>query len=366
MIKFLELNKINSRFEKEFEKGFKDFLESGWYILGSQSKTFEEAFSKFCGTKYCVGVSNGLDALTLILKGYIELGRLKKDDEVIVPANTYIASILAIIHAGLKPVLVEPDVETFNIDSKLISNVISNKTRAIIPVHLYGQLADMETIKSISKEFDLLIIEDAAQAHGATNASGIKAGNMGDVAGFSFYPTKNLGALGDAGCVTTNDHKLKDTVSKLRNYGQYKKYVSNTLGSNARLDEIQAMFLNIKLKILNDDNEIRRNIARRYLSEVHNLKIKLPKYSDGEDHVFHQFVVRVNDQNNFRSYMSINGVETLVHYPVPPHKQGVLKSYENLSFPVTELLCKSVVSIPINPILCDSQIDHIIELLNQY
>lgn len=366
MIRFLELNKINSPFEKEFQNSFNSFLTTGYYILGNSVEEFESNFGKYCGTKYCIGVSNGLDALTLILKGFLELGKLKKGDEVIVPANTYIATILAVIRAGLKPVLVEPNDDTFNIDPEKIAQVISKKTKAIIPVHLYGQLAEMSIIMALADSYNLLVIEDAAQAHGARNSNNILAGNLGHAAGFSFYPTKNLGALGDGGCITTNDPELAKIVIQLRNYGQSQKYVSDIVGFNARLDEIQAMFLNVKLRTLDEDNSCRRKNANFYLSGINNPKLKLPQFSGEKDHVFHQFVIRTNNQLDFSRYMNKNNVETIIHYPVPPHKQKVLKDFNNLNLPITEQICKSVISIPINPALSKPQIYRIIELLNNY
>ena len=366
MIKFLDLKLLNSRFQDEFQEAYSTFLDNGWYILGDQVSAFERHFAEYCGTRYCIGVGNGLDALTLIFKGYIELGKLSSGDEVIVPANTYIASILAVIHAGLKPVLVEPNPDTFNIDPTHIEEAITNKTKAIMAVHLYGLLADIESINTIAKKYNLIVIEDAAQAHGAKNDIGVKAGNLGDVAGFSFYPTKNLGALGDGGAITTNDKALSDVISKLRNYGTSQKYVSDLVGHNSRLDEIQAMFLNIKLSTLDSDNKKRREIAETYITKIDNDKIKLPYFSGKDDHVFHQFVVTVEDRSEFIDYMTNNNVQTLVHYPVAPHKQNALKQFKDLELPTTEYIHDKVASIPLNPVLELSQIDQIVELLNHY
>ena len=334
MIPFLDLHAINARFERQFQDGFKQFLDSGYYILGNQVKLFEANFARYCGTKHCIGVGNGLDALRLILEAYKILGKLKESDEVLVASNTYIATILAIKQAGLKPVLVEADFDTYNFNIQALKNAISPKTKAIMPVHLYGQLAPMDAILKISNENNLLVIEDAAQAHGAKNNDGKLAGNIGDAAGFSFYPTKNLGALGDGGAVTTNDDELAAVITKLRNYGASTKYVNEIVGLNSRLDEIQAAFLNIKLPTLDSDNEIRRKIAKKYISEIKNDKIILPHYDGSENHIFHLFVVRVENRNEFIDYLDRNGIGHLIHYPIPPHRQEALSEFKNLSFPV--------------------------------
>jgi len=366
MIPFLNLRAINQRFETEFQDKYQQFIKSGYYVLGKEVSQFESDFASYCGTDHCVGVGNGLDALRLILEGYKVLGKLKNDDEVIVASNTYIATILAIKQAGLQPVLVEAESKTFNFDLSHLKESISNKTKAIMPVHLYGQLSPMEEINSFAKENNLIVIEDAAQAHGAKNNKGIKAGNLGNAAGFSFYPTKNLGALGDGGAVTTNDEALATAIRKLRNYGQSLKYVSDYLGINSRLDEIQAAFLNVKLPYLNADNEKRRSIAERYLSEIENPKITLPFFNKSENHVFHQFVVQVGDRQEFINYLNENNIGSLVHYPIPPHQQKALKSFSNLRFPITEKIHQLVVSIPISPVLADNDITHIITAINAY
>lgn len=366
MIRFLDLQAINSRFENEFKNSFDEFLTSGRYILGDGVKTFETNFASYCGTKYCIGVGNGLDALVLIFKAYIELGKLKKGDEVIVPANTYIASILAIINAELIPVFVEPELDTYNISTEKIKDKITQQTKAILAVHLYGQIADMNTIVSLAKQHDLLVIEDAAQAHGATYSDTKRAGNLGDTAGFSFYPSKNLGALGDGGAVTTNDEELANVICKLRNYGTSSKYVNDYIGFNSRLDEIQALFLNIKLRKLDEDNAKRVQIAQQYLSQIISNKIKLPYFSNQQNHVFHQFVVSVEDREAFVKYLKNNQVETLIHYPIAPHKQKALSKYAHLKLPITEQIHKSVVSIPLNPKMTDMQISKVIKLLNAY
>lgn len=366
MIEFLNLYKINTRFKNEFEMKFADFIDSGTYILGENVVKFEEDFAKYCGTKYCIGTANGLDALTMIFKAFIELGRLMPGDEVLVPANTYIASILAVINAGLKPIFVEPDIETFNISASEIKRMITPNTKAIMAVHLYGQLANMEAIQTIARTYDLLIVEDGAQAHGAENSFGIKAGNLSDAASFSFYPTKNLGALGDSGAVTTNDRILEQCIRLMRNYGSSEKYVNNIVGYNSRLDELQATFLNIKLKHLDSDNNKRRYIANRYIEEIDNEKIKLPDYNKTKNHIFHVFVVRVEKREQFLNYLKTNGIGYLLHYPIPPHQQAAFSNYHHLKLPITEAIHKTVVSIPISPVMIDEEIDKVIKVLNCY
>ena len=366
MISFLDLHKINQRFEIEFKNKFKDFLDSGYYILGSNVAAFEEEFANYCGTKHCVGVGNGLDALRLILEAYKILGKLSNGDEVLVASNTYIATILAIRQAGLKPVLIESESDTFNFNLEALSGSISSKVKAIMPVHLYGQLSAMEAINKIAKSNHLLVIEDAAQAHGAKNMEAQLAGNFGDAAGFSFYPTKNLGALGDAGAITTNDDELTLIIRKLRNYGSSSKYVNEFIGFNSRLDDVQAAFLRVKLPFLDSDNKRRREIANLYLSEIKNSKIKLPVYNKDDSHVFHQFVVQVENREDFINYLTTNGIGTLIHYPIPPHQQEALSDYSNLSFPITEKIHKQVISIPISPVLGNDDVKRIIDVLNSF
>ncbi len=366
MIKFLDLHKLNARFETEFQEAFQNFLDSGYYVLGNNVKAFEKSYANYCGTDFCVGISNGLDALILILEAYKIQGKLKEGDEVIVPANTYIASILGITKAGLIPVLVEPDLETFNIDSTKIEAVITPKTKAILVVHLYGQLVEMSQIHQIAKQHDLLVMEDAAQAHGAKNSHGKKAGNLSDAAGFSFYPTKNLGALGEAGAVTTNDASLAEIITKLRNYGSSSKYVNQYKGVNNRLDEIQAAFLRVKLPKLDADNEIRRNIAKRYLTEIHNPLLILPTYKNDESHVFHQFVIRTENRAKLQAYLTENNIGTLIHYEIPPHKQEAYKEWNHLHFPITEKIHAECLSLPISPVMEKADITTIIAVLNRF
>lgn len=366
MIPFLDLNKINKRFETEFKNKFTDFLDVGYYVLGSNVTDFEEEFAAYCGTNYCVGVGNGLDALRLILEGYKVLGDLSDNDEVLVASNTYIATVIAIKQAGLAPVLVASEDDTFNFNLNELSKSITSKTRVIMPVHLYGQLSPMDAINEIAAKNNLLVIEDAAQAHGAKNTKGQVAGNLGDAAGFSFYPTKNLGALGDAGAITTNNEKLATVIRKLRNYGSSSKYVNKYLGFNSRLDDLQAAFLRIKLPFLDADNNRRREIAKKYLSTINNPKIKLPTYNLDTSHVFHLFVIQVSNREEFTNYLSQNQIGFLIHYPIPPHQQEALADYSKYSFPVTEKIHQQVVSIPISPVLNNDHIKKIIEVLNSY
>ncbi len=366
MIKFLDLHVINESYKSDFQYKLENVLQKGWFVLGDEVKTFETHFANYCETKFCIGVGNGLDALMLIFKGYIQLGKLQKGDEVLVPANTYIASILAIIQADLVPILVEPKLETYNIDAHLIANSITPKTKAILAVHLYGQLADMNAISNIAKQHHLLVIEDAAQAHGAATETGLRAGNLGNAAGFSFYPGKNLGALGDGGAVTTNDPKLAKTLFSLRNYGSEIKYYNDFIGVNSRLDELQAAFLNVKLPHLDKDNEKRRTIAKRYLSEIKNNKIMLPYWEKTSNHVFHLFVIRTAKRRDLQEFLLKNGVETMIHYPIPPHKQKALSGWNPLSFPITEQIHQEVLSLPISPVMTIDEVDFIIQILNKY
>ena len=366
MIHFLNLRKLNQPFEVAFQKKMKQFLNGGWYILGNEVKQFETDFATYCGTKHCIGVGNGLDALVLIFKAYIHLGKLEKGDEVIVPANTYIASILAVLQADLVPVLVEPRLETYNINPEEIEAKITSKTKAILPVHLYGQLCEMKVINKIAQKHNLLVIEDAAQAHGSQFSENEKAGNLSNAAAFSFYPGKNLGALGDGGAITTNDDVLANVLFSMRNYGSKVKYENEIIGVNSRLDELQAAFLNIKLKQLDSENEFRRSMAKRYLSEIKNEKVIMPSWDLSQNHVFHLFVIRTSNRLELQNYLKENGIETMIHYPIPPHKQKALSNWNNLSFPITEKIHDEVLSIPLNSGLKASEIQHIITILNQY
>jgi len=367
MIPFLDLKKINEPFEIAFQEKMNQFLTNGWYILGNEVKIFEVDFANYCGANYCIGVGNGLDALVLIFKAYIHLGKLQKGDVVIVPSNTYIASILAILQADLIPVLIEPKLETYNINSDLIEEKITSKTKAILSVHLYGQLCDMNRINAIAQKHNLLVVEDAAQAHGTEKfrIQNSEFKNLGATA-YSFYPSKNLGALGDGGAITTNDDELAEVLYFLRNYGSKIKYENEIIGVNSRLDELQAAFLNVKLPHLNTENQIRRNIAKRYLSQIKSDKIVLPFWDGTENHVFHLFVIRTSNRLELQNYLKENGIETMIHYPIPPHKQKALHSWNNLSFPITEKIHDEVLSIPINATLTDDEIQNIISTLNRY
>ena len=334
-------------------------LDKGWFILGDEVKTFEANFANYCGAKHCIGVGNGLDALVLIFKSYIQLGKLQKGDEVIVPANTYIASILAILQADLVPVLVEPRLETYNINPDFIEDKITSKTKAILAVHLYGQLAEMDALINVGYKHNLLMIEDAAQGHGLPfKGSHARA--------FSFYPGKNLGALGDAGAITTNDDALAKIIASLRNYGSEKKYHNEFIGINSRLDELQAAFLNVKLPHLDADNNKRRSIAKRYLTEIKNKKINLPSWDLSTNHVFHLFVIRTKNRNVLQNYLHENGIETMIHYPIPPHQQKALAHWNLLSFPITEKIHNEVLSLPISPVMTTEEVDFVIEIINKY
>lgn len=361
MIPFLDLKKINAPYENAFQEKLKAVLEKGWYILGEEVKAFENSFASYCDSKYCIGVGNGFDALVLIFKGYIQLGKLQKGDEVIVPANTYIASILAILEADLIPVLVEPRISTYNINPDLIEEKITSKTKAILAVHLYGQLAEMDAINTIAASNDLLVIEDAAQAHGVSNE--IESDNA---KAYSFYPGKNLGALGDGGAVVTDNSELDKVIRSLRNYGSETKYYNDYAGVNSRLDELQAAFLNVKLPQLDSENEQRRIIARRYLSEIKNKKILLPEWDLSNKHVFHLFVIRTEKRTELQEYLHQNGIQAVIHYPVPPHKQKALSDYNTLSFPITEKIHQTVLSIPISSVLTAEEVSFIIAILNKY
>ncbi|MBO9674989.1 MAG: DegT/DnrJ/EryC1/StrS family aminotransferase [Sphingobacteriaceae bacterium] len=366
MIKFLDLQSINNRHKDSLMDAFERVLDSGWYIMGAQLNKFEKNFAAYCGTKHAIGVANGLDALILILRAYKELGNFKDGDEVIVPANTYIASILAISANNLVPVLVEPNLQTFNIDPKLIEAAITEKTVAILPVHLYGQLCEMDEIISIAKKHNLKIIEDCAQAHGAMSLGGIKAGNFGDAAGFSFYPGKNLGALGDAGAITTNDAALAETISALLNYGSRVKYENIYKGVNSRLDELQASLLDVKLASLENETELRRKVANRYLTEINNPKIILPLVDFQESHVWHLFVIRTENRTELQQYLTSQGIQTVIHYPIPPHKQKAYEELNHLSLPISEKIHREVISLPISQVMLDEEVSRVIEVVNNY
>lgn len=365
MIKFLDLQKITAMHAEEISEAVQRVLNSGWYLQGGENSRFEKNYSKYIGSKYTVGCANGLDALIWILRAYIEMGVMSEGDEVIVPANTYIASILAITENGLKPILVEPNIDTYQIDDTKIEQVITERTKAIMIVHLYGQCAYTEKIGEICKRHNLKLIEDNAQAHGCLY-NGRKTGSLGDAAGHSFYPGKNLGALGDGGAVTTDDEQLASTVRSLANYGSSKKYVFNYCGRNSRLDELQAAVLDVKLKYLDDEITARQSVAKRYVSEITNPKIILSKVDDWKAHAFHLFPIRCEERDRLQQYLTDYGVQTLIHYPIPPHKQDCYKEWNEVSLPITEQIHREELSLPISQVITDAQVSQVISLLNQW
>ena len=352
-IPFLDLKRINAKYRQELQDSCAKVINSGWYILGQEVAKFEEEFAKYCGSRYCFGVANGLDALILIFRAFKELNKISDGDEVIVPANTYIASIMAITANNLVPILVEPDINSYNLNPQLIEAKISKKTKAILAVHLYGRIADMQSINNIAKKHNLLVAEDAAQAHGAM-LKGIRAGNWSDACGFSFYPGKNLGAIGDGGAVCTNSQELAEVILALRNYGSKVKYQNIYLGYNSRLDEIQASMLAVKLQHLDLENSQRRIIANFYCQEIINPNIILPKMPlDPLESVWHLFVVRCNNREQLQQFLKSRGVETMIHYPVAPHQQNCYNygnyHWQELSLPITEAIHQQVLSLPIYP-----------------
>lgn len=366
MIKFLDLQKINLLHQQEIEERLLQAVRSGWYLLGSEVQNFEESLSAYIGVKNAVSVANGLDALRLIFKAYIERGIMQPGDEVIVPANTYIASILAITDNKLVPVFTEPDTTTYNIDLTKLEHAISPKTKAIMIVHLYGHAVFSQELKTLAQEHKLKIIEDNAQAIGA-EYNGIKTGSLGDAAGFSFYPGKNLGALGDAGAVTTNNDALAKTIRALANYGSEDKYVHKYKGLNSRIDELQAAVLNVKLNYLDAENTRRREIAKYYIEKISHPEITLPPWPEDENaHVWHLFVIRTKNRARVQQYLAWNDIQTLIHYPTPPHKQEAYKEYNHLSLPITEQMSNEVLSLPISPVLTDEEIQKVVTTLNNY
>ncbi|WP_434980530.1 DegT/DnrJ/EryC1/StrS family aminotransferase [Daejeonia sp. YH14] len=365
MIPYLDLKKINQPYEEIIPAISQKILESGWYILGKEVENFEKNFAEYCGTKYAVGVGNGLDALILIFKAYIALGKLKKGDKILVPANTYIASILAIMIAGLKPKLVDTNLQNYNLDLDSVKNSIDCETKGILAVHLYGQITDGKNLRKFADENGILLIEDAAQAHGAKDQDK-KAGAIGHAAGFSFYPGKNLGCIGDGGAVTTDDPELAKCIAALRNYGSAKKYHNTYKGMNSRLDEIQAAILNEKLKNLDTDNARRRATAKRFITEINNEKIILPDWDFSENHNFHIFAIRVKNRSDFQNYLSEKGIQTIIHYPIPPHRQEAMKEFSLLDFPITEMIHKDIISLPCHQMLANEEISFIINVINNY
>ncbi len=370
MIPFLSLREINGVYQKQLIEACARVIDSGWYIGGNELSHFESEFAKYCGSEHCIGVANGLDALTLTLRAWKELGKLKEGDEVIVPANTYIASILAITENRLRPVLVEPDAASYNLCPLKTTAAITPNTKAIVAVHLYGQLAPMPEIMALAEQHDLLVLEDAAQAHGASIA-GRKAGNWGHAAGFSFYPGKNLGALGDAGAVTTDDAELAQTIRALGNYGSHKKYENLYQGVNSRLDEIQAAMLSVKLKHLDADTARRKAIAVAYAQGINNPAIVQPveparSLASLDSHVFHLYVVRTAQREALQAHLSTAGIQTLIHYPIPPHRQRAYHEWPQQSYPLTEAIHREVLSLPISPVMTDDEVTTVINACNAY
>lgn len=364
-VPFLSLKDVTNKYHDEIHSAVLRVVDSGWYLQGEENKRFETNYSNYIGSKYTIGCANGLDALIWIFRAYIELGIMQPGDEVIVPANTYIATILAITENGLIPVLVDPSIETLEIDDTLIESKITLKTKAICIVHLYGQCAYTNKIAELCKKYSLKLIEDNAQAHGCV-FNRKKTGSLGDAAGHSFYPGKNLGALGDAGAVTTDDKELADTIRSLANYGSSKKYVFQYTGRNSRLDEIQAAILDVKLKHLDEDVKTRQNIAKRYIAEITNPKIKLPIVPDFSAHAFHLFPILCQDRDKLQQYLTDKGIGTNIHYPIPPHKQECYKQWNNLKFPVTELIHAQELSIPMSQCLTTEQVQYVIDTLNSF
>lgn len=365
MIKFLDLQKINLQYADELKKAAVEVIDSGWYLLGERVKQFESNLEAFQEGGNAVAVGNGLDALRLIFKAYIELGVLNKWDEVIIPANTYIASILAITDNNLTPVFVEPDLNSYNLNFDLIESKITSKTKAIMVVHLYGRVCWSEKLEELAQKYNLKIIEDNAQAIGA-KWNGIRTGNLGDAAGFSFYPGKNLGALGDSGAVTTKDIKLAGVIRALANYGSSQKYINQYQGMNSRMDEIQAAFLSVKLPYVDIEIANRRAVANYYLENIKSSKIILPEVNSNDENVWHLFVIRTKDRNLLQNYLDHNGVQTLIHYPIPPHKQECYKVFNTDSHPVTELIHEEVLSLPISPVMLSTEVDTTVKVLNSF
>lgn len=381
-IPFLSLKDVTALHGAEINEAVNRVVNGGWYLQGQENERFEENFAKYIGTKYCIGCANGLDALIWIFRAYIELGVMQPGDEVIVPANTYIATILAITENGLKPILVEPKLNTLEIDDDRIEEVITPKTKAICIVHLYGRNAYTDKIGLLCKKYNLKLIEDNAQAHGCQvplestqkddsslltlNSSFKRTGSLGDAAGHSFYPGKNLGALGDGGAVTTNDEELAKAIRALANYGSQKKYVFKYTGRNSRLDEIQAAVLDVKLKYLDQDNQHRKDMAKLYINGINNPLITLPNTLPEEQNVFHLFPILCNRRDELQEYLKEKGIGTVIHYPIPPHKQECYKEWSCISLPITEQIAKQELSLPIGPTITSYEIEHIINTINEF
>lgn len=365
MVKYLDLQRITAKYADEIHQALARVADSGWYLQGEENKSFEQHYADYIGSRYCIGVANGLDALIWILRAYMELGYLRPGDEVLVPANTYIASILAITENGLKPVLIEPRLSNYQIDEDLIEQHLTERSKALMIVHLYGQCAYSDKIRALCERYGLKLIEDNAQAHGCLYG-GRKTGSLGDAAGHSFYPGKNLGALGDGGAVTTNDKELAKVVRTLANYGSEKKYLFRYTGRNSRLDEIQAAVLNVKLPYLDQDIELRKQVAARYLLEIRHPGIQLPLVTDRGQHVYHIFPIRCSRRDALQAFLESRGIQTLIHYPIPPHKQACYKEWHNLFLPITEQIHREELSLPLSPVMTREEIDQVIAAVNAF
>ncbi len=364
-VPFLDYRLTNEPHFPEYLQAVQRVLASGWYVLGKEVESFEREYAEWCGAQHCVGVANGLDALILILTAYQEMGLMRAGDEVIVPANTYIATVLAVSRAGLTPVLVEPDERTYNLDPRRVGQAVTSRTKAILAVHLYGQCADMAPLRAIAAQYGLKVIEDSAQAHGATYG-GKRAGALGDASGHSFYPGKNLGAIGDAGAVTTDDAELATVLRALRNYGSHKKYHNLYKGYNSRLDELQAAFLRVKLRRLDAENEHRRLVATRYLGGMRNPCVSLPYVAPLGQPCWHLFVVRCETRDSLQHFLEQRGVQTVIHYPIPPHKQPAYREFQARSIPLTERIHREILSLPISPVLREEEAASVINAINAY
>lgn len=365
MIKFLDIQKITEQYSQGIHEAASRVIDSGWYLLGEEISRFENEYARYIGTKHCIGVANGLDALRIIIRAYMEMGVMKEGDEIIVPANTFIASIIAITDNRLVPVLVEPDLDTYQIDDSKIESAITSKTKAIMIVHLYGQCAYNEKIGQLCKKYGLKLIEDNAQACGS-KYNGKTTGSLGDAAGHSFYPGKNLGALGDGGAITTHDKLLSDTVRSLANYGSSIKYVFDYQGYNSRLDEIQAAILSVKLAGLDGDNQRRKDVAKYYLEHIEHPEVILPKVSDWKAHVFHLFVIRSARRDSLQKHLEKIGIQALIHYPVPIHKQKAYAEWNELHLPITEEIHAEVLSLPISQTISDEEVTMIVDGVNSF
>lgn len=366
MIKNIDLQKVTEKYSDELRAAVNRVFDSGWYLQGRENEIFEKNYSAYLGVDHCVGVGNGLDALRIIYRAYIEMGIMSPGDEVIVPANTYIASILAITDNHLVPVLVEPDIKTYQINPELIESAITSRTKSILLVHLYGQCAYNHKIEQLCKKYSLKLVEDNAQAHGCLYEGKFKTGSLGDAAGHSFYPTKNMGAFGDAGAVTTNDPELAKLVRTLANYGSSVKYVFDYCGYNSRLDEMHAAILDVKLKYIDQDNHHRKSVAKYYMENIHHPDIILPEVSDYSAHVFHIFPVRTEKRDALMKYLTENGVHVVIHYPIPPHKQKCYASWNELSLPVTELIHNQELSLPMSSVIPEEEYTRVVTLINNW